>query len=296
MKTFLFGSFSFRGLLKLPPLRKRSVIPGFHLSLGFTLLYTAFIVIIPLSMLLLRASGMGWERFYETLSSPRVLSSFTLSFTTSFIAALISLFCGTILTWVLVRYPFPMKSLIDGMIDLPFAMPTAVAGITFTSLYATDGAIGSFLASFGISADYTPAGIIIVLVFISFPFVVRTLEPVLEDLSTEYEEAAASLGASRFQTIRYIIFPALFPALLSGFTISFARTLGEYGSVVFISGNIPFETEIVPLMIVTRLESFDIEGACAIALVSLIIAFFLLFLMNMIKWWSITCYNRYLQK
>ncbi len=292
MMHFLQKAFSLRELLRLPPLRKKSVIPGFHLTLGFTLLYTSLVVLIPLSMLVFQTTGMGWERFSETLTSPRVVSSFTLSFGTAFIAACISLICGTILTWVLVRYPFPLKKLIDGMIDLPFAMPTAVAGIAFTTLYAEDEPLGKMLAFFGINVDYTPSGIIIVLVFISFPFVVRTLEPVLEDLSTEYEEAAASLGANRLQTIRYVVLPALFPALLSGFTISFARALGEYGSVVFISGNIPFQTEIIPLMIVTRLEAFDVEGACAIALVTLIIAFILLFVMNMIQWWSAARYNR----
>ncbi|GAF15074.1 sulfate transport system permease protein CysT [Bacillus sp. JCM 19046] len=262
----------------------KRVLPGFGISLGFTLLYLSFIVLIPLAALLVFTVDNGWETFWNALNDPRVFAAFRLSFTASFIAALINGIFGLLIAWVLVRYSFPGKRIMDGMIDLPFALPTAVAGIALTSLYTESGWIGSLLAPLGIQVAFTPLGVTIALTFIGLPFVVRMVEPVLKTIQQEQEEASALLGASSFQTFRKIIFPVLAPALLTGMTLAFARALGEYGSVVFIAGNMPMRTEIVPLLIMTKLEQFDYGGATAIALVMLILSFALLLLVNAFQW------------
>ena len=256
-------------------LRQRGVIPGFGPTLGFTLLYLALIVLIPLSGLFLKAA-VGWDAFWAAAVSPRVLASYRLSFGASFAAALVNAVFGFVVAWVLVRYPFPGRRLIDALVDLPFALPTAVAGITLTTLFAPRGWIGRLLEPLGVQVAYTPLGVAVALAFIGLPFVVRTLQPVLEDLDAEVEEAAASLGASRLQTFARVIFPSLWPALATGFALAFARGVGEYGSVVFISGNLPMRTEIAPLLIVTRLEQYDYAGATAIAVTLLASSFLLL--------------------
>jgi len=256
-------------------LRQRGVIPGFGPTLGFTLLYLALIVLIPLSGLFLKAA-VGWDAFWAAAVSPRVLASYRLSFGASFAAALVNAVFGFVVAWVLVRYPFPGRRLVDALIDLPFALPTAVAGITLTTLFAPKGWIGRLLEPLGVQVAYTPLGVAVALAFIGLPFVVRTLQPVLEDLDAEVEEAAASLGASRLQTFARVIFPSLWPALATGFALAFARGVGEYGSVVFISGNLPMRTEIAPLLIVTRLEQYDYAGATAIAVTLLATSFLLL--------------------
>ncbi len=259
-------------------------MPGFGLSFGFTMLYLSFIVLIPLSTIFLKTSEFGWTQFQQTILNPRVLAAFQLSFGTAFTAALINVCFGLLVAWVLVRYHFPFKRLVDGLIDLPFALPTAVAGISLTAVYAENGWIGSILQQFGVKAAYTPLGITIALTFIGLPFVVRTVQPVLEELENEVEEAAVSLGAYRLKTFAGVIFPQLLPALLTGFALAFARGIGEYGSVVFISGNMPMKTEIVPLMIMTKLEQFDYAGATAIALVMLVVSFVLLLAINYVQW------------
>ena len=266
--------------------QRSRVLPGFGLSLGFTLAYLSLIVLIPLSAVFIKSLGIGWDGLWEILSSERILKSLQLSFGTAIIAALINVVFGLLLAWCLVRYSIPGKRIVDALVDLPFALPTAVAGIALTSLYAPTGWIGQYLEPIGIKVAYTPIGITLALIFIGIPFVVRTVQPVLADLETELEEAASALGANRFQIITKIILPILFPALLTGFALAFARGVGEYGSVIFIAGNQPFETEIAPLMIISRLEEYDYAGATTIAVVMLVLSFFILFLINLIQAWA----------
>ena len=266
--------------------QRSRVLPGFGLSLGFTLAYLSLIVLIPLSAVFIKSLGIGWDGLWEILSSERILKSLQLSFGTAIIAALINVVFGLLLAWCLVRYSFPGKRIVDALVDLPFALPTAVAGIALTSLYAPTGWIGQYLEPIGIKVAYTPIGITLALIFIGIPFVVRTVQPVLADLETELEEAASALGANRFQIITKIILPILFPALLTGFALAFARGVSEYGSVIFIAGNQPFETEIAPLMIISRLEEYDYAGATTIAVVMLVLSFFILFLINLIQAWA----------
>ena len=267
-------------------LKQRSVLPGFNLALGYTLLYMGLIVLIPLSAAFIKTTDLSWTEFWAVVTTPRVLASYRLTFGASLLAALINTGTRLMIAWVLVRYSFPGKRLVDAMIDLPFALPTAVAGIALTALYSGNGWIGSKLALIGIKVAFTPLGVVVALVFISLPFVIRTVQPVLEDLEAEVEEAAACLGATRWQTFRWIIFPAVRPALLTGFTLAFARCIGEYGSVIFIAGNLPMVSEITPLLIVTKLEQYDYRGATAIAVVMLVISFLLLLLINLLQWWS----------
>jgi sulfate transport system permease protein len=263
---------------------RRSVLPGFGPALGFALTYLGLIVLIPLATLFFRSAGLGWHAFWATVTTPRVLASYRLSFGASFLGALINSVFGVLAAWVLTRYRFPGRRLMDALVDLPFALPTAVAGIALTTLYAPNGWIGSRLAPLGIKVAYAPLGVVLALTFIGLPFVVRTVQPVLQDLEAELEEAAASLGASRWQTFRRVLLPALTPAILTGFALSFARAIGEYGSVVFISGNMPLRTEIAPLLIMTKLEQFDYAGATAIAVVMLIVSFALLLGINLLQW------------
>jgi len=266
--------------------RRYSVLPGFGLSLGFTLLYLSVLLFLPLTALFLKTSSLSWQSFVQTVTDPRIVAAYRLSFTTSFVAAAANAVFGLLVAWVLVRYTFPGKRLIDAIVDLPFALPTAVAGISLTTVLAPNGWIGGYLELIGVQAVFSPFGITVALVFIGLPFVVRMVQPVLEDLDSDIEEAAASLGATRLQTFRKVIFPALYPPLLTGFALAFARALGEYGSVVFISGNMPFKTEIVPLLIMTKLEQFDYAGATAIAAVMLVASFVLLLLINVLQHWS----------
>ena len=267
-------------------IRKKNVLPGFGLSFGITTLYLSLFVLIPLSMVFIESSQLGWQKFMETVTSDRVLHAYKISFGTAFVAALINALFGLLIAWVLVRYSFPGKRLIDGLIDLPFALPTAVAGIALTTLYAPNGWIGQLFDLIHIKVAFTPLGIIIALTFIGLPFVVRMVQPVLENIEKEVEEAAASLGASRVQTFFKVIFPEILPAMLAGFSLAFARGLGEYGSVVFIAGNMPMKTEIAPLMIMTKLEQFDYAGATAIAVVMLLVSFLFLIIINIIQSWS----------
>ena len=260
-----------------------SVIPGFGLTMGFTLLYLSLIVLIPLSTLFLKTLELTWPRFWEIMLSPRTLAAFRVSFETSFWAAVIDLVFGSIVGWVLVRYRFPGKELMDALVDLPFALPTAVAGIVLTTLFSPKGWLGHFLVPHGISVNYTPVGITIALIFIGLPFVVRTLQPILSEMDWSNEEAAASIGANRFQIFTHVIFPEIWPAMLTGFTLAFARSLGEYGSIVFISGNIPLKTEITTLLIVGRLENYDYAGATALAFSMLVLSFLLLFVINFLQ-------------
>ncbi|WP_298144111.1 sulfate ABC transporter permease subunit CysT [uncultured Acinetobacter sp.] len=266
--------------------QRSRVLPGFGLSLGFTLAYLSLIVLIPLSAVFIKSLGIGWDGFIEIISSERILKSLQLSFSTALLAAFINVVFGLLLAWCLVRYRFPGKRIVDALVDLPFALPTAVAGIALTSLYAPTGWLGQYLEPIGIQVAYTPIGITLALIFIGIPFVVRTVQPVLADLESEFEEAAAALGATRFQTITKVILPILFPALLTGFALAFARGVGEYGSVIFIAGNQPFETEIAPLMIISRLEEYDYAGATTIAVVMLVISFAILFLINLVQAWA----------
>lgn len=266
--------------------RKKNVLPGFGLSFGITTLYLSLFVLIPLSLVFIESSQLGWQKFIETVTSDRVLHSYQISFGTAFAAAIVNAVFGLLIAWVLVRYPFPGKRLIDGLIDLPFALPTAVAGITLTTLYSPDGWLGQLFELIHIKVAFTPLGITIALIFIGLPFVVRMVQPVLENIEKEVEEAAASLGASRIQTFLKIIFPEIFPALLAGYSLAFARGLGEYGSVVFIAGNMPMKTEIAPLMIMSKLEQYDYVGATAIAVVMLLVSFLFLIMINIIQAWS----------
>lgn len=266
--------------------RQPSVVPGFGITFGFTLAYLSGIVLIPLAALILKSAGLGWAEFWRIAGDPRTLAALRLSFGASFLAASINAVFGVILAWVLVRYSFPGRRLVDAMIDLPFALPTAVAGIALTALYAPNGWIGQLLTPLGLKVAYTPVGIIIALTFISLPFIVRTVEPVLRDLDREVEEAAATLGASRRQTVFRVILPGLLPAILTGYALALARSIGEYGSVIFIAGNIPYVSEITPLLIVIRLEEFNYAGATAIAAVMLAISFTMLLIINLIQAWS----------
>lgn len=267
-------------------LRQPSVLPGFGLALGFTLVYLSLIVLIPLSAAFIKTASLTWEQFWNSVSAPRAVASYQLTFGASLLAAAINAVFGLIVAWVLVRYSFPGKRLVDALVDLPFALPTAVAGIALTALYATNGWIGQYLQNWGIKVAFTPLGVLVALVFIGLPFVVRTVQPVIEDLEAELEEAAATLGASRWQIFARVIFPTLMPALLTGFALAFARAVGEYGSVVFIAGNMPMVSEITPLIIVTKLEQYDEAGATAVAVVMLVASFILLLLINYLQWLS----------
>lgn len=262
------------------------VLPGFNITLGFTLLYLSLIVLIPLSAVFLKTFTMTWDGFWEAVTSSRVMASYRLSFGASLIAAAINVVFGGIVAWVLVRYRFPGKRLIDSLVDLPFALPTAVAGIALTALYAPNGWIGQYLELLGIKVAFTPLGVVVALTFIGLPFVVRTVQPVLEEAERELEEAAASLGASRLQTFSRVVFPTILPALITGFAMAFARATGEYGSVIFIAGNMPMISEITPLLIVTKLEQYDYAGATAIAVVMLSISFLLLLAINLLQAWT----------
>ena len=268
-------------------LLKRSVLPGFEGTMAFTLLYLSLMVLLPIAAVLIKTSQLGWQGFFAVLSDERVIASLQLSFGASLAGAGLNAVFGTMLAWVLVRYSFPLKSVVDAMVDLPFALPTAVAGIALTTIYAPNGIVGSWAAQYGIKVAFTPLGIAIALSFIGLPFVVRSVQPILEDLETEYEEAAASLGASRLQSFTKVVWPALIPGLLTGFALAFARAVGEYGSVIFIAGNVPFVSEIAPLLIMTRLEQYDYAGATAIATIMLVISFVLLLLVNGLQHWSL---------
>jgi sulfate transport system permease protein len=266
--------------------RRFHVLPGFNLTLGYTIAYLSLIVLLPLSAVLFKTLTLSFAQFWDIVSAPRVVASFKLSFGASLIAAAINAVFGLMLAWCLVRYRFPGKKLIDALVDLPFALPTAVAGIALTAIYAPNGWIGSLLEPRGIKVAFTPLGVLIALVFIGLPFVVRTVQPILEDLETELEEAAASLGAHRWQTFRHVLLPILTPALLTGFALAFARAVGEYGSVIFIAGNMPMVSEIAPLMIITKLEQYDYTGATAIALAMLMLSFVLLLAINALQGWN----------
>lgn len=266
--------------------RQRSVLPGFKLTLGYTLLYLSLIVLIPLAGTFFKTFSLSGEQFWNTVTAPRVLASYRLTFGTSLAAASVNLVFGLLVAWVLARYEFPGRKLVDAVVDLPFALPTAVAGIALTAVYSSNGWIGRWLEPLGIKVAFTPIGVWVALTFIGLPFVVRTVQPVIEDMNAELEEAAASLGANRWQTFRRVILPVLYPSLLTGFALSFARALGEYGSVVFISGNMPMKTEITPLLIITKLEQYDYAGATALAVVMLVISFFMLLIINLLQWWS----------
>lgn len=264
-------------------LKRHTVLPGFDLALGFALFYLGLIVLVPLSAAFLKTFTLTWSQFLDATTTPRVLASYRLTFGASFLAALVNAVFGLVTAWVLVRYEFPFKRLVDALVDLPFALPTAVAGIALTAIWSTNGWVGQWLP---FKVSFTPVGVFVALVFIGLPFVVRTVQPVLEDLNREYEEAAATLGASRWQTFTKVVFPILMPALLTGFALAFARALGEYGSVIFIAGNMPMISEITPLLIITKLEQYDYAGATAIAVVMLVVSFALLLVINLLQAWS----------
>ena len=266
--------------------KRRNILPGFGLSMGYTVFYLSAIVIVPLSMIFFNTIPMGWEPFVNAVTAPRVLASYKLSFSTAFFAALFDAFAGLLTAWVLVRYRFPGKQVLDALVDLPFALPTAVAGICFATLYSPIGWLGQLLTRWNVQVINSPIGIVIALIFIGFPFVVRTIQPVLEEMEQEIEEAAHCLGATRLQTFTKILLPHLFPALLTGVTLAFARGIGEYGSVIFIAGNLPMKTEIAPLMIMSKLDQFDYTGASAVALVLLCISFSMLLLLNAVQEWQ----------
>jgi sulfate/thiosulfate transport system permease protein len=270
--------------------RQHSIIPGFSLAMGFTMSYLCLIVLIPLGAAFLNTFSMTWSHFWQTVTGPRALASYRLTLGAAFIGAAINTVMGIIVAWVLVRYEFAGKRIVDALVDLPFALPTAVAGITLTAMFAGNGWVGSFLEPLGIKVAFTWLGVVVALTFIGLPFVVRTVQPVLQDLDPEIEEVAATLGAGRWQAWRRVIFPELMPALLTGFALAFARAIGEYGSVVFISGNMPMKTEITPLLIVTKLTEFDYAGATALAVATLTMSFVLLLFINLIQWWSRTKY------
>jgi sulfate transport system permease protein len=264
--------------------KSRSVLPGFGVSLGITCTYLSLMVLVPLATVFTRTADLSWDALLATVTSPRVLASYRVTFGASFLAAVVNTVFGLLVAWVLVRYRFPGRRLVDAAVDLPFALPTAVAGIALTTLYASNGWMGKYLDPLGIKVSYTWLGITVALIFIGLPFVVRTVQPVLDDLEVEVEEAAASLGAGRWQTFSRVVFPTVAPALLTGFALAFARAVGEYGSVVFISGNMPMKTEIVPLLIITKLEQYDYAGATAVALVMLVASFALLLGINLLQW------------
>lgn len=266
--------------------RKKDVLPGFRLSLGYTLAYLSLLVLIPLGGLIIAGASMSATEFWAIATDPRALASYRVTFGASLAAAIINGVFGFIVAWVLVRYSFPGKRIVDSLVDLPFALPTAVAGITLATLYSSNGWIGQFLEPLGLKVSFTPLGIVVALAFISLPFVVRTVQPVIEDIEAEAEEAAASLGASRWQTFVRVIFPAVFPALLTGFTLAFARAIGEFGSVIFIAGNMPMISEITPLLIISKLDQYDTPGATVLAVVMLVISFVMLLAINGLQWWS----------
>jgi len=266
--------------------KTRGVLPGFGLSLGYTVLYVGLLVLLPLSAMVIKASSLGPAEFWLKVTDDRALAAYRLSFGAAFVGSLLNAVFGVLVAWVLVRYRFPGRSIVDALVDLPFALPTAVAGIALTTVYAEHGVLGEPLAKLGLKVAFTPLGVTMALTFIGIPFVVRTVQPVLEEIDPDVEEAAAVLGATRFQTFRRVIFPALLPATLTGFALAFARALGEYGSVVFISGNMPMRTEITPLLIVTKLEQYDYAGATAIAAVMLGASFAMLFLVNLLERWA----------
>lgn len=267
-------------------LKQHSVLPGFGLTMGFTVLYLSLIVLIPLSGLFLKTISLSWSEFFGTVVDPRVVASYRLSFGASMVGAAINGIFGFLVAWVLVRYRFPGKKFVDALVDMPFAIPTAVSGITLTALYSQNGWVGRYLDPLGIQVAFTPIGVMVALTFIGLPFVVRTLQPALQDLDPELEEAAISLGASRFKTFFMVIFPTVLPAFLTGCSLAFARAIGEYGSVVFIAGNMPMRTEIAPLLIITKLEQYDYAGATAIAVVMLTASFLMLLIINVLQWWS----------
>lgn len=254
--------------------------------MGFTLLYLSLVVLIPLSAAFLKSAALGWGSFWQTITAPRVLASYRLTFSAAITGAFINTVFGLLVAWVLVRYHFFGKKIVDALVDLPFALPTAVAGIALATIYSSKGWIGQLFAPWGIKIAYTPLGVILALTFIGLPFVVRTVQPILEDFETELEEAAASLGATRWQTFRRVILPAIWPALLTGFALAFARAVGEYGSVIFIAGNIPMISEITPLLIITKLEQYDYAGATALAVSMLVVSFALLLAINLLQWWG----------
>jgi len=266
--------------------KTRGVLPGFGLSLGYTVLYVGLLVLLPLSAMVIKASSLGLSEFWLKVTDDRALAAYRLSFGSAFAGSLLNAVFGVLLAWVLVRYRFPGRDIVDALVDLPFALPTAVAGIALTTVYAEHGVLGEQLAKMGVKVAFTPLGVTLALTFIGIPFVVRTVQPVLEEIDPDVEEAAAVLGATRFQTFRRVIFPALLPATLTGFALAFARSLGEYGSVVFISGNMPMRTEITPLLIVTKLEQYDYAGATAIAAVMLLASFGMLLLVNLLERWA----------
>lgn len=267
-------------------LKRQGILPGFNLALGYTIFYLSLIVLIPLSALVFKTSGMTWEKFAGTVTSSRVMASYRVTFGAAFLAASINAVFGSLTAWVLVRYKFPGKKVIDALVDLPFALPTAVVGITLAAVYSANGWIGSFLEPWGIKVAYSPTGIVVAMTVIGMPFVIRTLQPVIEDIEKETEESALCLGANRLQIFRYLLFPMLLPSILTGFALAFARALGEYGSIIFIAGNMPMVSEITSLLIVTKLEQFDYSGATAIALVMLIASFVLLLIINLLQRWS----------
>ena len=271
--------------------QSKRVLPGFGLSLGYTVLYLSLLVLIPLGTLFFKSSELGWEHFWKAISAPRAVASYKLTLGTSLAAASLNLVFGLLVAWVLARYKFPGRAVMDALVDLPFALPTAVGGIALTTVYGPNGWIGQYLAQWGIKAVFSPLGIVIALTFIGLPFVVRTVQPVLQELDVSIEEAAATLGAGRLATFRRVIMPHLLPALLTGFALAFARALGEYGSVVFISGNMPMKTEITPLLIITKLEQYDYAGATGIAVVMLLASFSLLLFINGLQWWSARRYG-----
>jgi sulfate/thiosulfate transport system permease protein len=266
------------------------VLPGFGLSLGYTLVYLSLLILLPLGGMVLKTAELGWGQIWDIATGERSLAAFRVTFGASLLAASVNAFFGLIVAWILVRYPFPGKRFVDALVDLPFALPTAVAGITLATLYAGNGWVGQWIEPMGFKVAYTPSGIVVALTFVTLPFVVRTLQPVIEDIETEVEEAAASLGASRWQTFVKVIFPAIFPALLTGFALAFSRAVGEYGSVIFIAGNLPLVSEITPLLIISKLEQYDVLGATALATVMLAISFLLLLGINLLQWWAA---NRY---
>ncbi|MBK8276485.1 MAG: sulfate ABC transporter permease subunit CysT [Nitrospira sp.] len=267
-------------------IRQPSVLPGFGLTLGFTLFYFSLIVLIPLSGLFIKTSALSWAQFWTVVTDPRAIASYRLTFGASLVGALINGIFGSIIAWMLVRYRFPGRSVVDALVDLPFALPTAVAGITLTSIYASNGWIGRYLELLGIQVAFTPLGVLVALTFIGLPFVVRTVQPVLQDLDREVEEAATTLGANRWQTFWAVVVPELWPALLTGIAMAFARAVGEYGSVIFIAGNMPLKSEITPLLIMTKLEQYDYAGATSLGVVMLVVSFALALAINLLQWWS----------
>ncbi|NJD24841.1 MAG: sulfate ABC transporter permease subunit CysT [Betaproteobacteria bacterium] len=267
-------------------MKTNRVLPGFGLALGYTLVYLSLLILLPLGGMILKASDLGWSQIIDIALGERSLAAFRVTFTASLLAATVNGFFGLIVAWILVRYPFPGKRFVDALVDLPFALPTAVAGITLATIYAGNGWLGRFIEPLGFKVAYTPVGIVVALTFVTLPFVVRTLQPVIEDIEPEVEEAAATLGASRWQTFSRIVFPAIFPALLTGFALAFARAIGEFGSVIFIAGNIPLVSEIVPLLIISKLEQYDVLGATALAVVMLAISFVMLLGINGLQWWA----------